>query len=706
MRLLLLACLLVSFGPAAQAQTIVCAEGDARCRSQLMRLDVSNETLNQALASSQQLEDLAMPAIDSFLQSESFAQSFLTDYPMDSMGFPFNDERCLSEQRDGDPNFIGLDCANPLLCSDPAVSEAAKKEICLAVPCSLLMGNQMGQCPPNGEARPTMVHFPQPVGVKKLTMTPTEISVEGRVLKVCLNVTQFELTTAVEMEFQRTPPLTYQNLGMRNLKVDLDGPRQICMSATVDMTAANPVSQIKIETLGGDFVSNVMVDRALAQAQVYGLDGYSATTVGILQTSALPPIVRHLRPTVEAAVRESLAEVFEEQVGVMVNRLRENTRPTSVATPSDSFVSELGVGNLSVSKYVDLMDCAIKKQNGTPIPPDHKCLNQIYHFRGENLRLQDIPKPAKAAQYLSEQMAVYDHVTSERLHQQILGFEAAMTSPALAQLYRTQLKPLADLIPVNQLRSNLLNNVELMTSLGGRLNSSFGVSLPEVCDLNNPSPHADRSMPNCPVQAYVDLDEMNRLLTSMYQTGRLCHKGRGDYVPQLTQSGEQRYASNGAPLGEGCKFLVEGKEDGMSCYLNGAPQLRFDPATQGYRVQMNTKACFRDAVILGQGKIGGDVNFDIAFNPSVCDGTDFCLEDGQAQWNVVEGTARYALRESSWFNGIVRGAIDDELNKLLGQTIRLPLFSHDGPLSMVPMEAEGRVDKGPGYFGACFKLKE
>jgi hypothetical protein len=706
MRILILSVLLVSLGQVAHAQTVLCGEDDSRCRSQLMRLDVTNEALNQTLASTQRLEDLALPAIDTFLQSDAFAESFITDYPMESMGFPFNAERCLSEQSQGDPNFLGLDCANPLLCSDASVSEAAKKEVCLNVPCSLLMGNQMNQCPPNGEARPTQVHFPQPVGVRKLAMSPTSISAEGTTLKICFAITQMEITTAVEMEFQRIPQLTYKNLGMRDLKVNLDGPRQICMSATVDMNAANPVSGIKIENIGGDFVSNVMVDRALAQAQVYGLDGYSATTVGILQTTALPPIVRHMRPTVEAAVRESLSEVFEEQIGVLINSLKRGSAPTTVATPSDSFVSELGVGNLSVSKYVDLMDCAVKKQNGTPIPAEHKCFNQIYPFENDNLRLQDIPKPAKAAQYLREQMNIYEHVTSERLRQQILGFEATMTTPALAELYRTQLKPLADMIPANQLRSNLLNNVELMTNLGGRLNSSFGVSLPEICDLNNPSAHANRSIPNCPVQAYVDLDEMNRLLTSMYETGRLCHRGRGDYVPQLTSNGQQRYADNGAPLGDGCKFLVEGEENGMSCYLNGAPQLRFDPATQGYKLQMNTKACFRDAVFLGQGKIGGDINFDIAFSPSVCDGTDFCLENGNAQWNVVEGTARYALRESSWFNGLVRDTIDDKLNELLGQTIRLPLFSNDGPMSMIPMEADGRVDKGSGYFGACFKLKD
>lgn len=690
----------------ALAQDLACGEG-GRCQSQLMRVEVANDTLNQAVNSVERLEDVALPAIDTFLQSASFSESFITDYPMEPMGFPVNKERCLSEQAEGDPNFAGIDCADPILCAAPSVSALVKDEICLKVPCALLKGNQMNQCPNNGQARPTMVHFPQPVGVRKLAMSPTSISAENNVLRVCFNITNMEISTAVEMEFQQDPAVSYDRLGMRNLSVNLDGPRQICMSATVDMRLPNPVSQIRIENQGGgDFVSNTMVDRALASAQVYGLDGYSAATIGILQTTALPPLVRHLRPTVETAIKESLAEVFEEQIGVMLNSFKAGTAPTTMQAGSDSFVSELGVGNLAVSKYVDLMDCALKKRAGTPIPADHKCLNQIYHFKKKKLRLQDIPNPTKAAQYLREQMDLYEHVTSERMRQSILALEPAMAQLGLADLYRTQVYPQANRITTNQMSSQLLNNVELMTSLGGRVNSSFGVSLPEICDLRNPSPHAGRAIPNCPVQTYVDLNELNRLLTSMYESGRLCHRGRGDFIPELDAAGRPRYNDNDSPRGTGCKFLVEGTEDGMSCFLNGAPQLRFDAATRGYRLQMNTRACFRDAVFLGQGKIGGDINFDISFTPTVCEGGDFCLENGQADWNVVEGTAQGALRESSFFNGIVKNAIDKQLNELLGQTIRLPLSSTEGPMSVVPLEAEGRIDVGDGFFGACLKLKD
>lgn len=342
----------------AYAQEPACGEG-GRCATQLMRAEVSNETLNQALYSTQSLDDLALPAIDAFLQSDAFAASFITNYPMEPMGFTFNAERCLSEQREGDANFAGVNCADPLLCSDPAVNEAVKREVCLGIPCALLKGNQMNQCPadPQAQARPTMVHFPEPVGVRRLAMTPTSLSAENNVLRVCFNITQLEISTAVEMEFQQRAEVNYNRLGMRNLNVNLDGPRRICMSATVDLRQANPVSQIRIENQDAEFVSNAMVDRALSTAQVTGLDGYSPTTVGILQTTALPPIVRFLRPTVETAIQQSLSQVFEAQIGIMLNAMKEGSAPTTVNTGSDSFVSELGLGNLAVSNYADLMEC-------------------------------------------------------------------------------------------------------------------------------------------------------------------------------------------------------------------------------------------------------------------------------------------------------------------------------------------------------------
>lgn len=139
----------------------------------------------------------------------------------------------------------------------------------------------------------------------------------------------------------------------------------------------------------------------------------------------------------------------------------------------------------------------------------------------------------------------------------------------------------------------------------------------------------------------------------------------------------------------------------MRCYLNGAPKIVFDGSRNGYKVLLNTKDCFRGSVALGQGKIGGDINFEIAFTPTICGGGDFCLSKPDAQWNVVPNSARFALRESSFLNGMVKKTIDGKLNQMIGETIRIPLMGGTGMMANLPVIPEGRVDTGDGFFGAC-----
>lgn len=120
---------------------------------------------------------------------------------------------------------------------------------------------------------------------------------------------------------------------------------------------------------------------------------------------------------------------------------------------------------------------------------------------------------------------------------------------------------------------------------------------------------------------------------------------------------------------------------------------------------LRTKECFRGGVFLGAGKIGGDIDFNIGFTPTVCNGGDFCLENGNADWSVVPGTALHSLRESNWLNGPVRRTIDSQLNKMVSETLRIPMSSGSGPLSQIPVVPEGRVDTGDGFFGACLKIR-
>ena len=688
------------------AQSVHAVE-DCNCQSQLLRVDVQSSAISQLLNSNNHLNGIGATSIEAFLNSDAFKNNVLKDYPIESMGFPFNKSKCDEEQSQNNPRFKNIDCKNQHLCSDASVSEEIKNQLCVGLPCSMIVGSQnMAQCYDKASARPAILHFSEPVSVKKLDMKPTSITSENNVLRACFKIDEMEVGVGVSVEFNKDPKVTYENMGVKDLKIVLDGQREICMSAKLNIGTATPISDIKIEKKAEVFVSDAMVNRAIAGSSIHGLSGYSPATIGVLKLTAMPPLARYFRPTIEDAVQSALASTFETQISGYLKSV--NSGPTQVATPSNSFVSEMGVGNIVVKKYVDLMDCALMKSEKVAIPTTHACMNLAYPFKGGNLlKLKDVPTPQVAARMISEELVKNDQVTSESLRLRLLEFEKRMNKAPLNQVYQSAIKPASEKIAAQQLQSNIINGVEIFSRLGDENSTNgFGLSLTGICDVTNPSSHAGREIPNCPIQTYVDLDELNKLMTAMYKSGRLCHQGSGDYAPELDNRGQQVRNGDGSPRGKGCLFRVEEDQDGMRCYLNGAPQLKFDPATGAYKVQLNTKECFRGSVALGQGKIGGDINFEIGYNPAICENGDFCLKDGDAKWSVVPGTARYALKESSWFNGIVRKTVDKKLNEILGQTIRIPLSSAtSGPMSMIPLEAEGRIDKGPGYFGACLKTK-
>lgn len=688
---------------------VASTQEDCNCQTQLLRVDIQNSTLNNVLSSNEKLKEIAVPSLTNYMDSDAFKKKFLGDYPMEPMGFPFNKDVCLKEKDQGDPKFKDIDCENLMLCSDPTVSEEVKTEVCIALPCAMIVGSQrMDQCPPQGVARPTMLHYPEPIKLNKIAMTPTTVTADNGILRACFNMTELDTTVGVGVEFGEDPSITYDRMGISNLNIKLDGPREVCMSGKINLGSAEPVSDIKIENKNEHFVSNEMINRAISGSVISGVSGYTPATINVLKLTAAPALARHFRPTVEEAVQQTLAKVFQDQVNVLVTQMDNKNAPNTINTPSNSIVSEMGVANIAVKKYVDLMDCSLLKAEGQSFPNGHKCTSTVFGaVKDKPLKAKQIPRPDKAAEILRDQMARYDQVTSENIKNSLMGFEERMNALSLGSVYQSQLKPLVDRISRTQTESSLIRGVQLMSELGsGNSMSGFGISIPDICDVVNPSTHKGRSIPNCPIQAYVDLDEMNDLLAAMYNSGRLCHRGKGDYVPEVDSQGRKIYNSDDSPRGSGCFFAIEEDPDGMRCFLNGAPKIRFDSTTNGYKVDLKTKDCFRGGVFLGQGKIGGDINFEIGFTPAICGQGDFCLENGQADWSVVPGTARYALRESSFFSGIVRKTIDKQLNAIMGETIRLPLSSNTGPMSMVPLEAEGRIDAGPGFFGACLKVKE
>ena len=182
----------------------------------------------------------------------------------------------------------------------------------------------------------------------------------------------------------------------------------------------------------------------------------------------------------------------------------------------------------------------------------------------------------------------------------------------------------------------------------------------------------------------------------------MCMKGRGRFSPAMT-NGAPVYDSEGAPVAQDGCYL---EAAGMGCYIKAPPQIKFDQATKKYKTSVNLENCFRGPVVFGQGRFGGDFNIDLAYKPTACNNGDFCVKDAEAKWSVVPGSERYALRPTSYLHDIVTDKISEAINGAIGNSLRIPLSQGVGPLANFPLESEGRVDAGPGYFGVCMQPRD
>src|SRR5690606_29697870 len=122
------------------------------------------------------------------------------------------------------------------------------------------------------------------------------------------------------------------------------------------------------------FVSNEMINRAISGSVLSGVTGYTPATINVLKLTAAPALARHFRPTIEDAVQQTLAKTFQLQINQLVSQMDNKSTPNTIDTPTNSIVSEMGVANIAVRKYVDLMDCSLMKAEGQTFPAGHKCI--------------------------------------------------------------------------------------------------------------------------------------------------------------------------------------------------------------------------------------------------------------------------------------------------------------------------------------------
>lgn len=692
---------------------------DTLCGSQLLRVDIAANALNSSNVQS------LKPALQKLADSPTLQSLIAREYPLQPIGFPQSQETCLREKAEGDPDYADIDCMAPGLCSDTNLKPAVRERICFKLPCPILEGNlNAGKCQDQKDIYPTGISFPEPLNIKNIKLSPTKVDFKNKVANLCFNISQLELTmsTSLTLETSKTS-LPDKSIDIKNINPVLKEPREICVTANVDITSPNPVSNIKLTPQGNmPIISDDVIRDAATRLQIQGLSGYPADALSAIQSEVVPVLFQPLRDSIETGLATSLAKVFEDQIKSIVSPFTA-TGSAQTMIDSRSFMNELGLTNITARDQVAKLECAALKGAGRPIPGNHACVglknhmgetitpenfdssvsmelsSMSYAIKGKNVTSENIKQRLLALKDLMREEKVSDFFTNGKTPEQIASLEV-WHKKNIEDTIKRDLDPLVDEIAKNQLEGELYKFISISNQLNQGQNTQIGLSLPEICS-DRPSPHAGKKMANCPISVYADLNEFNKVLGKMFDTGRMCMSGKGPYVPETDASGNQAYNTKGWPLSKGgCEINVAG----MSCYIKQPPQIKYDTKTRKYKVDLKMKECFYPGVFLGLGKFGADFNIDFSFNPKACHNGDFCMDNPDVKWNVVPGTERFGMKQSSFFNGIITSKINDAIKGAMQDQIRLPLASSVN--SPLPLQAQGRVDAGPGYFGACLEVQK
>ncbi len=705
--------ILMAITPFATAWTQPNCVEETQCRSQLIRVEVNNSIFQN---NGQSL----LPILQNFSASPTLPSLIERSYPLIALDFPQNRESCEREKRTN-PLFAEINCSEKGLCGRRDLNPQVREAMCFRLPCPMFEGTlQTGRCGSELNIYPNQISFPTPVNIQRIRLTPTRVEFSSNRATMCFRITELALSMSVRLGLDTTgTQLSDSAINISNVNPVLDGPREVCMSAGVNLSSPTPISNFTLTSPDGTpFISDSMIRTASQNLTIDGLSGYPAGQIDRIKGEIVPVIVQPLRDTVETAVRTSLATVFEQQINTLASQA---TGTSSHLVSSENLASELGIGNLQIRNQLAKTECAALRGAGRPIPPTHACVG-VQGFNGpitpENFsspminELMNLQSISRDLQITSESVKQRLLALKDVIRAQTDEFDRPADQSEFAQETRRRRRetleeyiteyvdPLVDRISRNQLESQVVNFIQIQNQLSGGNSRNVGVSVPEICSDTNPSPHARRSMPNCPVQAYVDLNEMNQVFDRLWRAGRMCQQGRGPYVPTM-ENGQPTYDPEGKPIGSGC-YMEMG---GMGCYLNNAPQIRYDARIRKYKTTVNLRGCYRGPVLFGQGRFGGDFNIDFSFTPKACHGGDFCMDNPDVNWQVVPGSERFGLRPSSFFHDMISGRIQEALTSAVGDSIRIPMASGVGPLASIPLEAEGRVDSGPGYFGACLRLR-
>ncbi|MBD64862.1 MAG: hypothetical protein CME62_06625 [Halobacteriovoraceae bacterium] len=714
----------LSFNISAQ---ITC-QGDNHCASQMLRVDINNNLFNEENIST------LRPALEQLASPEVLPSLIEQEYQLMDIPFPQRTATCLREKAENSPGFENIDCHERGLCQREDLDPNIKEQLCFALPCAIFEGNLMaGSCQDVEMIYTTELGFENhPLDLKKARFTPTSIDINQSEVNMCFTINELELSMGMELTYDSTGTAFPNNkISLSNINANLTEPRNVCIKAKLDVTSPSIISDIEIIPQDdGFFITTDVIRAASAALRIDGLSGYSPENIADVQAELLPRLIHPIRQSVEEAVKESLGDVFEEELTKLVAPLSPSEN-RSTFVHADDFMTQMGMANQELRQKLDKWECSQIVASNQTIPQHHNCLADGMGFnrdmtagdmvgRVESLRedvVRHVIENDISSKYVENRIQQIKELIPQDVSMISMSFFDSLNSNTQNDLRRRQetsnnfavreIDRLIERIQTGQTAQVTQDFIELTSNIEDYNMRSIGVSLPGFCDVLNPSPHAGRSMPGCPAQIYTDLEQMNVLIAKLWENGALCSRSSGAYVPVLDEQGNQRYhpddieAEGPVMARKGCMIDIDPK---MSCFIKEPPTIEYNAQKEKYSLDIYLQHCYRGPETLVFGRFGGDFEATVDFTPSACGNGDFCISEAEVDWEVVPGTERYALKQTSFFHGKVMEALNDNIAKATGETIQLPMASVVPGLENMPLRAEGRVDTGPGFFGICMEL--
>ncbi len=674
----------------------------AFCKSQLLRVSVSDKAFTGVSARTvlDLLKDVA-PSIQDLL---------LTSFQIPTIDFPAFGDVCQKRKNDGDPLYRNIDCMKPGLCGDMSLDPVVRGKICFYVPCSILEGNlEVRKCNKIPVVYPVKIGFPSPLVIDKLELTPTTSDYNGNEATMCFQLKELSLKMSASITFDTTGTnLSSNKITIDNIAGVLDHPRDICIKTNVNLISNNILQNVRIIPQdAGPFITDQMLIDVAAGVKLSGVSGYNARDIEAVQRELLPTLLQPLRESIEGGVKEALGNVISDQIKNGLDSINPEIHGQPNFINSTAFMSELNYASTSMLNSLAYYECAHTVLAGKKIPQNHPCIGLTSRAKwvaGQPLPPeQPITINTGASFFLNNEwlghdsikfFSGYPNIAAESFRQRLLKLKKIFQSETAAPEYlakqditqikayrqsfiRAVLDPFIKQIEKNQLADTSLNLVEIQGDVTPGSSRNVGFSLPSMCSETTASPHANISIPNCPIQIFVDMNEFNKTLTTLWSSGRMCSYGKGETC--------------GLPT------------DLIGCTLSNAPQLKYNAGR--YSTSLKLRNCRKDFLPFGifGTSLGGDFNINLNFKPKACHNGDFCIDDPRITWNLVNGSETGLLKDP-FIRAKATDVINKAINGAMSTSLRIPLASAtDGIIAKVPLRSEGRVRSGPGYFGVCLE---